>query len=186
MRGTIFLAFEYFVVDRWGYERWETIYLSVLPNLETQTPFVSPATYPYDDFLEIFSATAILCKQEHDALEKDFGRHLFKTLHERMGQLVDCYKDVRSLLENLDGVVQAEFRKLLPNAMLPSFNVVDRTERTLTLRYSSPRKLFALVEGLIEGAAAHFGSTVSITRAPTPGDDPSARDFTIEFGEFVQ
>jgi hypothetical protein len=59
-------------------------------------------------------------------------------------------------------VIHPEVRKLFPGAYAPDFDFEQTDERTLALGYISYRGLCSFAEGLVEGAAAHFGESVTI------------------------
>ena len=63
--------------------------------------------------------------------------------------------------------MSAAYARLDPTLPAPtthSFEFSTTPEGHLALAYSSPRRLCAFAEGLIEGSAAHFGETVRVTQ----------------------
>ena len=69
---------------------------------------------------------------------------------------------LKQFLLTVDRVVHVEVRKLHPDASLPSFEYLDERDDELTMIYSSPRKMCMLAEGLISGAAKHFGADYTL------------------------
>jgi Haem-NO-binding len=70
--------------------------------------------------------------------------------------------DIRTFVVALNDIIHPEVRKLYPGADVPTFGFERSADGSITLRYGSPRRMCALAEGLIEGAAAQFGQTVTI------------------------
>jgi predicted hydrocarbon binding protein len=64
----------------------------------------------------------------------------------------------KPFLLTLDQVIHVEVRKLYSDAGLPEFKYQDENDNELVMLYRSPRKLCALAEGLMAGAAKHFNS----------------------------
>ena len=53
-------------------------------------------------------------------------------------------------------------KKLYPDAELPSFKVLERTDNSLIMVYSSSRGLYALAHGLTDKTFEHFNKKVNI------------------------
>ena len=60
------------------------------------------------------------------------------------------------MLGHLDDDIHVQVKKLYPDADLPRFKVLSRTDTTMRLQYYSERDLFALAEGLMDASADHF------------------------------
>ena len=75
------------------------------------------------------------------------------------------HTDTRSFLLTLNDIIHPEVRKLYPGADVPEFAYDTTSTDVLTIFYSSARKLCALAEGLIHGAAAHYGEDATIAQA---------------------
>jgi predicted hydrocarbon binding protein len=54
---------------------------------------------------------------------------------------------------------------LYPGASVPSFEYQLSSDRKLTIIYSSAKKMCALAEGLIEGAAVYYGEPIIIQQS---------------------
>ena len=62
----------------------------------------------------------------------------------------------------INSIIHPEVRKLYPGADTPDFDFDTSSDEVLIMNYRSKRKLCALAEGFVEGAATHFGETVTI------------------------
>ena len=72
--------------------------------------------------------------------------------------------DIRTFVVALNDIIHPEVRKLYPGADVPTFGIGRSAPHSVVLRYGSPRRMCALAEGLIEGAAAQFGQHVTIAQ----------------------
>jgi hypothetical protein len=79
----------------------------------------------------------------------------------------------RSFVLTLNQIIHAEVRKLYPGADVPDFDFDTSRDDVLVIGYQSARKLCALAEGFITGAATHFGEQAMIeqTACMHRGDD---------------
>jgi hypothetical protein len=76
-------------------------------------------------------------------------------------------------LLTLNDIIHSEVRKLYPGAEVPEFDFDDRDPAYLLLGYRSARRLCALAEGFIIGAAHYYGEEASLDqqRCMHRGDD---------------
>ena len=95
-----------------------------------------------------------------------FGQFMFPAFFSRYPQLIEGHDNVLDFLQGLDSVIHVEVAKLYPGAITPGFSDSRRDEKTLHLKYTSDRQLCALAEGLIDGAAKHFGNAYQLEHNP--------------------
>lgn len=181
LKGDVFLALEDFITNVWGFELWEQIAETAAPQLSTREPFVGPGAYPDTDFQLIFAASASKLGTAPSYLARLFGRHLFHYLHKKLSKELEKFPDLRTLLRGLEAFVRTEIRKVHPDAQTPKFQVVAESDSSLSLRYSSPRRLYDLVEGLMEGAAEHFKESISVAQVRYENTQQGVCDFVIKF-----
>ena len=91
---------------------------------------------------------------------------MFPAFYDRYPQLIDGHANMLDFLEGLDSVIHVEVAKLYPGAVTPGFSESRRDDKTLHLTYTSERKLCGLAEGLIDGAAKHYGNDFALTHSP--------------------
>ena len=53
-------------------------------------------------------------------------------------------------------------QKLYPEAELPTFKILDKTDTSISMIYSSSRGLYKLAQGLMEKCFQHFNSSATI------------------------
>jgi hypothetical protein len=97
-----------------------------------------------------------------------FGRRSMPMLARRYAVFFEQPTDTRSFLMTLNNVIHAEVRKLYPDADVPTFDfdgiagVEAPPGDGLILGYRSTRRLCALAEGFIHGAADQYDQVATI------------------------
>ena len=97
-------------------------------------------------------------------LYRAYGEHLFEYLARSHEALLADMSHPFDLFKRLDDHVHVEVSKLYVDAEVPRFAWKAPSEDQLVLEYRSSRGLADLAEGLIVGAAKHFGTKVEIKR----------------------
>ncbi|MEM9193063.1 MAG: heme NO-binding domain-containing protein [Myxococcota bacterium] len=178
MKGVVFNLLESFVVEGWGEEVYEDV-LALCP-LKTKEPFVGPGTYPDSDLFSIATKTAEkLDLPLADAL-RAFGTYCFPKLAATAPELVAASSTARELLLSVDAVIHVEVRKLMPEALTPSFDY-EAVGDDLLIRYYSKRKLCRFMEGLLDGLAEHFQTTIHHQQQTCMHDGAPYCEFRIQF-----
>lgn len=83
-------------------------------------------------------------------------------LAQRYPPLFTPHTATRPFLLTLNSVIHPEVRKLYPGADTPEFDFDTSSPEVLVMTYRSKRRLCALAEGLLEGAAAHYREKITI------------------------
>lgn len=157
MKGVIFRALEELVVTNYGMGQWET-FLSQAGLGERY--FLGPKSYPDEELIKLVDVISSTLNMPKSDLIREFGRYLFGYLGRSHGDLVGQFSSFESLIEGIDGIIHKEVEKLYAEPNLPTIGVERKSHNEMYITYQSPRKLCFCAEGLIYGAAAHFGSKV--------------------------
>lgn len=163
MKGVIFNLLESFVVENFGEEKYEDILFET--KLLTQEPFVDAGIYPDEDFLAIVGKTCDKLGITVDEACHAFGKYCFKELVGLYPVFLKGISDAKSFIEVVDGVIHVEVLKLYPDAELPKFDYKSDSEKTLNIKYTSPKKLCQFMEGIIHGCAEYFNEEVKIKQS---------------------
>ncbi|CCQ12807.1 hypothetical protein PALB_37470 [Pseudoalteromonas luteoviolacea B = ATCC 29581] len=159
MKGIIFRALEDLVVAQHGMQTWDSILDKV--NLSDRY-YLGPKSYPDEELFSIVTEIGSILNVELPVLIRSFGEYLFGYLAKSHADIVSQFQTFESLIEGIDGVIHKEVKKLYQEPNLPSILVTTIDDKTLKVIYDSPRKLCFCSEGLIYGAASHFGIQVDI------------------------
>ena len=111
---------------------------------------------------------------------RTFGQQLFGRFVRIYPRFFDGITSMFEFLENVDGYIHVEVRKLYRDAELPHFTSERLDDRKLTLTYRSTRPFADLAEGLILGCAAHYGDPVAVSREQIHDSTGSGTRFLIE------
>lgn len=162
MKGIVFAVFQKMVEEQDGLKTWDKVVRET--DLESGGCYTASATYPDRELSGIVGTFAKLKNLTADAVVRAFGKYMLKALSAKYAVF---FRDttLKPFLVSVDEVIHKEVLKLHPGAELPEFRYEDPGEGRLVMLYKSKRKLCALAEGLIQGAAEHFGEPVEITHS---------------------
>ena len=179
MHGVIFASFRDFVTSRFGPEVTKSL-------LAERRPYVISAAYPDEEFLGLIGDTCAATGVEMDELVHDFGvfagqetfPHLYPAFFAVAGS-------ARAFMLTVEDRIHELVRATIPDARPPQLLVAPFGDDGVQINYSSPRRLCALLRGLAEGTALHFGEGIEIEEAACMRRGDPACLFNIRFSEFV-
>jgi hypothetical protein len=158
MKGIVFNLLEDAVRVTYGENVWDDL----LDAAGLDGAYTSLGNYPDQHLTDLVVAASAATGSPPQEIIRWFGREALPAMAASYPGFFEPHEDVRSFLHTLNEIIHPEVRKLYPGADVPTFGVTTAMDGTLTLRYGSHRKLCAFAEGLIDGAAAHYGQTVMI------------------------
>lgn len=161
MKGVVFTAFNDLVEQEFGIAVWEELLEAVNPD--SHGIYTAVEDFPDDEMVAMLGELSKRTGIPAEELLRVFGKFLFAVLARRHAVFVDQQPDFFEFLSSIDGVIHKEVHKLYENPHLPVMDAKALDENTLQVSYRSPRKLCHLAVGLIEGAADHYASTVSVS-----------------------
>jgi len=159
MKGVVFNIFSDLVTDTFGWEVWDQLIENTQPASEAI--YTSAEVYPDEELVAYVMALSEITGTDAPDLIRAFGKymmHKFKVIHP---EFLDG-QTAKSFLASVHDVIHVEVKKLHPDSLLPTFEYEDTDEHSLTMIYSSERKLCHLAEGLIEGVSEIFGQPISL------------------------
>lgn len=184
MKGIVFREFIDMVENEFSFEIADAIIAA--SDLSTAGAYTSVGTYPHTEMVSLVVNLSKETGLPVPALLNHFGRHLFKRFTIIHPNYVNNYQSAFQLLQQLDGNIHVEVKKLYYDAELPSFTYEELPEGGMHFDYTSSRGLADFAQGLIEGCIAHFGHPVTMTRTDLPDTDKGAHTrFTLTRSEDV-
>lgn len=130
--------------------------------------YTSVGTYPHSELVALVTELGRRTGQPVPALINAFGSHLASVFARTFPDYFARSSSLFDFLASVDQHIHVEVRKIYPDAELPSFRTIAKTERTMTMDYSSPRHMETLAVGLIEGTARHYATPVKVESSPGP------------------
>jgi hypothetical protein len=179
MKGIIFNITEKFIIDKFGEEKFDEIMGACI--LETSAPFVGPGTYPDSDLMQIIIKASERLNIEPFELVKQLGQYSFFKLAERFPDYVTPYSHPKDFLKTVDGMIHVEVKKLYTDTQLPTFDYSEPSANELIITYYSKRKLYAFMEGLINGVAEYFKHPIKQSHTIYQKDGVELADFKLIF-----
>ena len=161
MKGVVFQLLSQVVTEARGEETWE----SLLDRTGLDGAYTSLGSYPDGDLARLVEAASAALGESPEAALRWFGRQALPLLAAKDPRFLGGHRSTIPFLLTHNEVIHPEVRKIYPGADVPVFEFVRPDEKTLLVRYNSPRRLCALAEGLIEGAAARLGETVAMNQS---------------------
>ena len=161
MKGIVFVKLSEFVEEIWGLALWDEL----LQESDLDSGGIYTSTGLYDD-QEFFSLVALISSKKAitgEQAQKDFGQWIFKELYALIPPGSHEFVDVFEFLHGVQNTIHVEVKKLYLDALLPEFNFLFESQKTLRFRYKSPRKLCHFCEGLVYGLSKHVNQEVTVT-----------------------
>jgi hypothetical protein len=169
VKGIIFNLAEDVVSREHGDVMWDDI----LDAAGVGGSYTSLGSYPDSDLFAIIAAAAKRLDTDPDSVLRHVAEGAMPLLAERYPQFFSPHQDTCSFVLTLNDIIHPEVRKLYPGAGVPTFTYDQVDANTVTMGYSSERRLCVLAEGFVRGAARHYGQQVKLDQ-PTcmlRGDD---------------
>lgn len=179
MKGITFNLLEQCVRTEYGEAAWDAL----LDQAGLSGAYTSLGSYPDDDLCRLVAAATAHLNSTPDEVVRWFGRKALPLMAQNYPSLFEGHAGTRSFLLTLNDIIHPEVRKLYPGADVPTFDFDTSSSEVLRIGYSSPRKLCAFAQGLIEGAAEFFGERVDFMheKCVHRGDDKCL--FSVAFAQ---
>ena len=169
LKGIVFNILQQVISDEHGEEVWD----DVLDTAGLDGIYTAVGSYPDEELTSLVAVASEKLGTTPDDLVRVFGRKAIPHFAERYPQFFAPHTDTRSFVLTLNEVIHPEVRKLFPGADVPNFDFALPDDRSVELAYVSPRRLCSFAEGLVQGAADHYGETVELhqTSCSKRGDE---------------
>ena len=177
MKGIVFTEFLDLVEDKFGLEMVDKIIEN--SDLESNGIYTSIGTYAFSEMLQLLKHLSANTNISTDDLLLVYGEHLFAVLAQSYPGLIESYKDPIEMLASIENHIHVEVRKIYPDAELPSFDVIEKTDNSLIMIYKSSRAMHYFGLGLMNKTFEHFNSTATIELEKIKEDGTEVK-FTIQ------
>jgi len=158
MKGIVFNLLEEAITAAHDEAYWDAI----LQDANLLGSYTSLGNYADAELVRLVEAYALRRGWQPSEVLRWFGPHMIRAFAHRMPGLFAAHSNLRSFLLSLNNLIHPEVRKLYPDAQVPEFEFEEQAHDRLVIRYCSPRRLCALAEGLIVGAAAHYHTPIQL------------------------
>jgi hypothetical protein len=160
VKGIVFNLLEEVVRRGHGEAAWDDL----LDEAGLEGAYTSLGSYHDEELIRLIGVAARTFDMEVDEVVRWFGREALPLLAEKYRVFFAPHRSTRPFLLTLNTIIHPEVRKIYPGADVPVFDYDASSEDVLVMGYRSGRRLCAFGEGLIHGAARHYGENATIER----------------------
>jgi hypothetical protein len=158
VKGIVFNLLEEVVSAEHGEDVWDAL----LDSAGVSGVYTSLGGYPDEELDRLVLAASSALGVPADDVVRWFGLRMMPLFAQRYPALFADYTSWRPFVLGVNEVIHPEVGKLYPGAITPTFVFDASSSHSLAMHYRSPRQLCALAEGLLAGAAAHYGEAIGI------------------------
>ncbi len=160
MKGIVFTEFLDMVESKFGLEVVDDIIES--SDLPSEGIYTSVGTYEFNEMVSLITQLSERISVASGDLIYTFGLYLFDSLAKAHPEVITNYNSPIGLLYSIEDHIHVHVKKLYPDAELPTFKILEKTDTSISMIYSSSRGLYRLAHGLMEKCFVHFNSSALI------------------------
>ncbi|OUS09393.1 hypothetical protein A9Q93_13975 [Nonlabens dokdonensis] len=160
MKGIVFTEFLDLVEEKFGFEMVDTIINN--SNLPSNGSYTAVGTYSFSEMLSLLTNLNKETGIEIDDLLLIYGEHFFSVVERSYSSFLTQYKEPIEMISSIENHIHVEVRKIYPDAELPSFTVVEKTDSTLVMIYKSSRAMSSFGQGLMNKTFEYFNVKATI------------------------
>lgn len=160
MKGLVFTEFLEIVEDKFGYDVADEIIDEC--QLDSNGAYTQVGVYDHRELLALVTALSKKTGASIEDLVHVFGEHLIDRFTKKFPQYFAAVDNCFDFFDTVDGTVHVEVKKLYPDAELPVFETLSKTQGTMQMLYTSSRPFSALAYGMMMGTAKVFNEKINI------------------------
>lgn len=160
MKGIVFTEFLDLVEDKFGFEMVDTIINN--SNLPSNGSYTAVGTYSFSEMLSLLTNLNKETGIPVNDLLLLYGEHFFSVVEKSYSSFLTQYKEPIEMISSIENHIHVEVRKIYPDAELPTFTVIEKTETTLVMIYKSSRAMSSFGKGLMNKTFEYFDTNATI------------------------
>lgn len=177
MKGFIFTNFLDFVEKSNGLDMVDQMLGEC--DLASEGVYSAFNSYEFDELVTLLTYVSEKTDISPQILLESFGRFVFPYLIGKHSYIIEKYSNAIDLIAGIENHIHIEVKKLYEDAELPTFNVVEKKEDSLTIIYTSTRGLTYFAIGLMKETLQFFKVKGTIDMVENYNNDGSVK-FHIE------
>jgi hypothetical protein len=181
MKGIVFAEFLEMVEDQYGLETVDAIIEA--SDLPSEGIYTSVGTYEFNEMVLLLQSLNKRVNVPIDDLLYAFGHYLFNSLGKAHPEVIKSYTSPIGLLYSIEDHIHVHVQKLYPDAELPTFKILDKTDTYISMVYVSSRGLYRLAHGLIEKCFEHFNASSTVAFELLREDGTEVKFDVVQNGE---
>ncbi|HEY5688239.1 MAG TPA: heme NO-binding domain-containing protein [Yeosuana sp.] len=160
MKGIVFTEFLELVEEKFGLEVVDEIIEK--SQLESDGIYTAIGTYEFSEMLQLLKHLSDNTGISIDNLLLVYAEHFFGVLLKSYPGFFKEFHDPIEMLASIENHIHVEVLKIYPEAELPTFEVIEKTEVSIIMIYKSSRAMHHFGLGLMNKTFEHFNSTATI------------------------
>ena len=177
MKGIVFNLLQEVVCTEYGDDTWDDL----LDAAGLDGSYTSLGSYADAEVVALVTAASVALDKPAQDILRWFGRRAMPLLAERYPTFFSQHDGARSFILTLNSIIHPEVAKLYPGAAPPVFDFGSDDQDRLVVGYNSARKMCALAEGFMIGAADHFEEQTTIEHPVCMHDGAEKCVFHVRF-----
>ena len=175
MHGLIFASFRDYLLTEHGPDVAKSVTVG-------EPQYTLSEAYPDEQFLALLERACVETELSLDELLYEFGVFTAATTFARLySVLYKLSPTARDFLLTVETPIHEVVREALPDAVPPKLAVTDLGESGLEIVYSSPRRICAMLRGLVEGTGRVYGETIEVEQLECMHHGAPACRFALRF-----
>ena len=173
MKGFIFTNFLDFLEKSNGLDMVDEMLSEC--DLASEGVYSAFNSYEFDELVSLLTFVSKKTGIEPQVLLEAFGRFVFPYLIGKHSYIVEKYSNALDLIAGIESHIHIEVKKLYEDAELPAFSVVEKTQNSLTLIYTSSRGLTYFAIGLMRETLDFFKVKGKVSMEENYNNDGSVK-----------
>ena len=173
MKGIVFTELLDLVEEKFGLAMVDTIIEN--SELESGGVYTAVGTYSFAEMLSLLKSLSAATGISIDDLLEVYAEHFFSVVEVSYPGFLAQYNDPIEMLASIENHIHVEVRKIYPDAELPTFDIEERTDKSLTMLYTSSRAMYSFGRGLMNKTFEHFNSSATIIMEKLKEDGTEVR-----------
>lgn len=160
MKGIVFTEFLELVEEKFGFEMMDTILNNA--DLPSNGVYTAVGTYSFSEMLSLLVNLNEETGIAIDELLLVYGEHFFSVVEKSYSFFLKEFNDPIEMLASIEDHIHVEVRKIYPDAELPTFTIIEKTEDKLVMLYKSSRAMHSFGLGLMNKTFEYFNAVATI------------------------
>ena len=175
MHGLIFASFRDYLVTEHG--------AAIANDVTAGEPrYTLSEAYPDEQFLALLERAIARTGLSQDDLLFEFGVFTAATTFARLYSVIfKASPNARAFLLTVESPIHEVVREAMPDARPPELAVTDLGEEGLEILYTSPRRICAMLRGLVEGTGRVYDEALHVEEPECMHEGASACRVVIRF-----
>ncbi|GHC47042.1 heme NO-binding domain-containing protein [Ulvibacter litoralis] len=160
MKGILFTEFLQLVEDKYGLAVVDELIQK--SELSTDGAYTAVGRYEFSEMLSLLHNLSQYTKLSIDDLLLAYAEHFFIVLKRDYLHILEKYTDPLEMLSSIEGHIHVEVLKIYPDADLPKFQIIEKTDTNLIMIYSSSKAMYSFGLGLMHKTFEYFNANATI------------------------